>query len=67
LLGTLPSEKAQGYMRAGIINRLYAAFLKGEALNKNSEAWAKMGERLIPHVRPVIEWLSSFLSGPPTT
>jgi Leucine rich repeat len=67
LLGTLPSEKAQGYMRAGTINRLYPAFLKGEALNRNSEAWAKMGERLIAHVRPVIEWLSSFLSGPPTT
>jgi hypothetical protein len=67
LLGTLPTEKAQGYLRAGVINRLYAAFLKGEALNKNSEAWAKMGERLIPHVRPIIEWLSGFLSGPPTS
>jgi hypothetical protein len=67
LLGTLPTKKAQGYLRAGVVNRLYEAFLKGETLNKNSEAWVKMGESLIPHVRPIIEWLSSFLSGPPTS
>jgi DNA invertase Pin-like site-specific DNA recombinase len=66
LLGTLPTEKAQGYLRAGVINRLFAAFQKGEVLNKNAEAWAKMGERLLPYVREVIEWLASFLPGPPT-
>jgi hypothetical protein len=66
LLGTLPTEKAQGYLRAGVINRLFAAFQRGETLNKNSEAWTKMAGRLIPHVRPIIEWLNSFLAGPPT-
>jgi hypothetical protein len=65
LFGTLPSEKAQGYLRAGVLNRLFAAFQKGEVLNKNSEAWAKMGERLLPYVRQVIEWLTA--SGPPTS
>jgi hypothetical protein len=65
-LGTLPTEKAQGYMRAGTINRLWAVFQKGEALNKNSDAWAKMGRQLVPHVRPILEWLSTFFSsGPP--
>ena len=67
MLGTLSTEKAQRYLRAGIINRLYSAFLKGEALNKNSEAWVKMGGRLIPHIRPILEWLSTFASGPPSS
>src|SRR5262249_38961075 len=58
-LGTLPTEKAQAYMRAGIINRLWAVFQKGETLNKNSDAWMRMGVKLAPHVRKILEWLSS--------
>jgi hypothetical protein len=61
--GTLPTEKAQAYLRAGIVNRLWAVFQKGETLNKSSEAWAKIGHQLVPYVRPILEWLSN--SGSP--
>ena len=54
-------------MRAGIINRLWGAFQKGEALNKNFEAWGKMGDQLVPHIRPVLEWLSSFVTSWPSS
>lgn len=65
-LGTLSTPKAQAYMRAGAINRLWAAFQKGETLNKNSHAWLTMGRQLAPHVRPILEWLAHFIhSAPP--
>jgi hypothetical protein len=65
-LGTLPTEKAQAYTRAGTINRLWAVFQTAETLNKNSDAWIKMGSQLLPHVRPILNWLSDFVSsGPP--
>jgi uncharacterized protein YjbI with pentapeptide repeats len=62
LLGTLPTEKAQNYTQASIINRLFAVFLKGEALNKNSEAWIKMGHKLTPLVKTVLDWLDRFFN-----
>jgi hypothetical protein len=64
-LGSVPTDKAQAYTRASIINRLWGVFSKAEPFAKNSEAWVKIGNQLAPHVRDVIHWLSAFTGGPP--
>jgi hypothetical protein len=61
-LGTLSTEKAQAYARASIINRLWTVFLRGEALNKNADAWIAIGTKLVPYARPILEWLADFKS-----
>jgi hypothetical protein len=70
-MGSLPTEKAQAYARAGIINRLWEVFERGEKINKNIEGWIKMGQTLAPHISQVIDWLGRFWPGlgdgtPPT-
>jgi hypothetical protein len=61
-LGTLSTEKAQAYTRASVINRLWAAFLLGETLNKNADAWIRIGSKLVPYVRTIIEWIGTSRS-----
>jgi hypothetical protein len=62
-MGSLPTEKAQAYARAGIINRLWAVFEKGEAINKNAESWVRTGQTLAPHIIKVLDWLNRFWPG----
>lgn len=60
-IGDVSTEKAQAYTRAGIINRLWAFFQKGETIEKNTEAWAKTGAEMAPHVARVVGWLAKFI------
>jgi hypothetical protein len=60
-LDTLSTEKARDHLRARVINRLWSVFQKGEPVAKHSEAWIATAHRLAPHVRRVIDWLSSVL------
>ncbi|MES1155327.1 MAG: hypothetical protein ABUL48_02740, partial [Pseudorhodoplanes sp.] len=66
-IGSIPTEKAQAYARAGVINRLWTIFQKGEMINKNTEAWKKAGTEMAPHVARIVGWLEKFIgaSSPP--
>jgi hypothetical protein len=62
-MGSLPTEKAQAYARAGIINRLWAVFGQGEKINKNAESWVRTGQTLAPHIVKILDWLNRFWPG----
>jgi len=61
-LGELETTKAHSFQVAGIINRLWEVFLKGEVIQKAAGAWRATYDLLAPHISRILEWLQQFLS-----
>lgn len=59
--GDLDPSKARDFQVAGVVNRLWQVFLKGETIHKSSGAWRSTYEALEPYVAQILHWLAQFV------
>ena len=61
-LGELDPATSRNLQIAGVINKLWEVFSKGEVTRKSLDSWLKVYSYLSIHVRPIIQWLSQLVS-----